>query len=51
MPDFSLTADEALDLDVGIRTYAVDWHQGTPVPMLVESRGYPVYRCVREVPA
>jgi hypothetical protein len=37
-----------LALDVGIKTYVVDWHHGTPQPVLIESRGYPVHRCGRE---
>jgi hypothetical protein len=34
-----------LALDVGIKTYVVDWDRGTPALLLIESRGYPVHRC------
>jgi len=36
-----------LALDVGIRTYTVLWLNGTPEPVLHDSRGYPVHRCPR----
>src|SRR5207245_3804225 len=44
-------AGAQLALDVGIRTYIVDWPHGAPVPVFTESRAYPVHRCAREVPA
>jgi hypothetical protein len=43
-------AGRQLALDVGIKTYVVDWHHGAPAPVLVESRGYPVHRCGHEAP-
>jgi hypothetical protein len=39
-------AGASVALDTGIKTYVVDWHHGTPEPVLVESRGYPVHRCM-----
>jgi hypothetical protein len=33
-------------LDTHIATYVVDWDHGTPEPVFLQSRGYPVHRCV-----
>jgi hypothetical protein len=40
---------QRLALDTQVATYVVIWASETPVPRLVQSQGYPVLRCRREL--
>lgn len=46
----ALPSGRRLVLDVRVPTYVVLWTRGTPVPVLVEGRGYPVHRCASASP-
>ena len=46
----ALLSGRRLVLDVRVPTYVVLWTRGTPVPVLVEGRGYPVHQCASAPP-